>query len=94
MGSKEDVLGTERNQVSIPLGKFGFRSQPEGWVQGKCFWRGGPLGKRGPSPEGLERERKEGNQAGPARTLLAPAVVGEHLGTHSGHRATEKQVGA
>jgi len=38
--------------------------------------RDAPVGKRGPSPEGLERERKEGNQAGPARTLLAPAYGG------------------
>jgi len=62
-GSKGDVVGTEPNQVSIPLGKFGFRSQPEGWVQGRCL--GTPLWERGvPVLKGWkEKERRETRQA-------------------------------
>lgn len=54
-------MGTEPNQVSIPL-KFGFRSQPERWVQGMCL--GGPLGKRVPALKGWEeKRRRESRQA-------------------------------
>lgn len=86
------------NQVSLPQSQFGFRSQPEDWVQGRCLRERGlcSLGKRGPKSARLERERRETRQAhwpSPAETLLAPTHGEEHLQTLSGHRATEKQMG-
>lgn len=86
------------NQVSLPQSLFGFRSQRDEWVQGRCLRESGlcSLGKRGPKLARLERERRETRQAhwpSPAETLLAPTHGEEHLQTLSGHRATEKQVG-
>lgn len=60
-----------------------------GEILGGPGW--GAPGKRGPGSEGLERERKPGDPAGPVGTLLAP-VYGQ--GTSRDTVTTEKQVGA
>lgn len=89
-GEQGDGVGTELNQVSIPQGKLGFRSQPEGWVQGECLRAGGPR------CEGLESERREGTRQArpcPGRPLPVPAYSqGTRIGTDSGHRVTKEQV--
>lgn len=84
------------NQVSLPQSQFGFRSQPEDWVQGRCLRERGlcSLGKRGPKSARLESWKERGGRPGkltghPQQRLFWLLLMVRNIYRHS--LATEPQ---